>query len=83
MDWTFLLNFGIGAIIKHVIPSKKINKFIPVINLVGTTAVVGLATNDWQGAIQVGVNNTLMSTGLHSATRSTVLPNVRINGQGI
>ena len=59
----------VGYVIKHFIPSDKINKFIPLI-----MAVLGVGVNWWVNGfafspevLLVGLASGLASTGMHQA----------------
>lgn len=72
-DYVVLVVLGIclcvGYILKHVVPSKKINKFIPL--LVGVLGVLlNTWLNDWAFTPEIllgGLASGLASTGLHQA----------------
>lgn len=72
-DYVVLVVLGIclcvGYILKHVVPSKKINKFIPL--LVGVLGVIlNVWLNDWTFTPEIllgGLASGLASTGLHQA----------------
>lgn len=72
-DYLVLVVLGIclcvGYILKHVVPSKKINKFIPL--LVGVLGVLlNTWLNDWAFTPEIllgGLASGLASTGLHQA----------------
>lgn len=63
----------IGYIIKHAIPSKAINRFIPLI-----VGVLGIALNAWltlsisPSVVLVGLVSGLASTGLYEAFGQTI-----------
>ena len=64
----------VGYIIKHVIPSDKINKYIPLI-----MGVLGVGVNSWLNAFSLtpdillgGLASGLASTGLHQAFKQFI-----------
>lgn len=64
----------IGYVIKHVIPSDKINRFIPLI-----MAVLGVGVNVWLNAFSFtpeillgGLASGLASTGLHQVFKQFI-----------
>ena len=70
-DYIVLIVMGIclcvGYVIKHVIPSDKVNRFIPLI-----MAVLGVGVNVWLNAFAftpeilfAGLASGLASTGMH------------------
>lgn len=73
MDYSFLTDYAvpiiigicwcIGYIIKNVIPTEKINKFIPLI-----MGVLGVVLNIW---INMGFTPTILLGGLASGLAST------------
>lgn len=67
----------VGYMIKHVVPSDKVNKFIPVI--VGVLGVViNLWINMWSMTPEVligGLVSGLASTGLHQAFKQFIEKN--------
>lgn len=83
MDLGFLTEFAIpiivgiclciGYIIKHVIPTEKINKFIPLI-----MGVLGVGLNIWMNGaftaeiLLAGLVSGLSSTGLYEAFRNLI-----------
>ena len=83
MDLTFLNEFAvpvvvaiclcIGYIIKHLIPSEKINKYIPL--MVGILGVCLNVWINWAFTPQIllgGLFSGLASTGLHQAFRNLI-----------
>ena len=80
MDWGFLINMGVGAVLKHTKlgktksgkPRTVPNWMIPVINFVGTTAVSMATGQDFGASISLGATNTFMATGVHSAIKNPV-----------
>ena len=75
----------LGALVKHIAPSKKINRFIPLINF-GIATGVGIAQGrDPLSAVINGAQESLMATGGHQAVKNYVLPSsrVQIRGQSI
>lgn len=72
-DYVVLVVLGIclcvGYILKHAVPTKKINKFIPL--LVGVLGVIlNVWLNDWAFTPEIllgGLASGLASTGLHQA----------------
>ena len=84
MDLQFLLDFVvliivgiclcIGFILKNLVPSEKINKYIPLI-----MGVIGLVLNMWMNGWQItpsillgGLFSGLASTGLYEAFRNLI-----------
>ena len=84
MDLQFLLEFVvliivgiclcIGFILKNLVPSEKINKYIPSI-----MGVIGLVLNMWMNGWQItpsillgGLFSGLASTGLYEAFRNLI-----------
>lgn len=84
MDLQFLLEFVvliivgiclcIGFILKNLVPSEKINKYIPLI-----MGVIGLVLNMWMNGWQItpsillgGLFSGLASTGLYEAFRNLI-----------
>lgn len=84
MDLQFLLDFAvpiivgiclcIGFILKNLVPSEKINKYIPLI-----MGVIGLILNMWMNGWQItpsillgGLFSGLASTGLYEAFRNLI-----------
>ena len=84
MDLKFLLEFVvliivgiclcIGFILKNLVPSEKINKYIPLI-----MGVIGLVLNMWMNGWQItpsillgGLFSGLASTGLYEAFRNLI-----------
>ena len=64
----------IGYVLKHVIPSEKINKFIPLI-----MAVLGVVLNVWYNGFVFspevllgGLVSGLASTGMHQAFKQFI-----------
>jgi hypothetical protein len=77
-DFIVLIVMGIclcvGYVIKHVIPSDKINRFIPLI-----MAVLGVSVNVWLNAFSFtpeillgGLASGLASTGLHQVFKQFI-----------
>lgn len=77
-DYIVLLVMGIclcvGYVIKHVIPSEKINRFIPLI-----MAVLGVGVNVWLNAFSftpeilfAGLASGLASTGMHQVFKQFI-----------
>ena len=70
MDFNQYLNavivvvcLGVGYILKHLVPGKTINKFIPLIN-----GVLGVGLNIW---INLSFDPTILVVGLISGLAST------------
>ena len=64
----------VGYVLKNLVPSNKINRFIPLI-----MAVVGIAVNLWVNAFNLtpeillgGMVSGLASTGLHQAFKQII-----------
>ena len=77
-DYVVLIVAGIclciGYVLKHVIPSEKINKFIPLI-----MAVLGVILNVWYNGFVFspevllgGLVSGLASTGMHQAFKQFI-----------
>ena len=58
-----LICLAVGYIIKHIVPGKVINKFIPLIN-----GVLGVGISVW---INMGFSPTILLTGLISGLSAT------------
>ena len=65
---------GIGYVIKHLIPSDKVNRFIPLI-----MAVLGVGLNWWLNGFSFtpeillgGLISGLASTGMHQAFKQFI-----------
>ena len=63
-----------GYVVKHLIPSEKVNKFIPLI-----VAVLGVVINVWHSGFSFspeillgGLLSGLASTGLHQAFKQFI-----------
>lgn len=67
---------GVGYIVKNLIPSEKINRFIPLVAaLVGIAVCTGIdipAGNFGVNTIIVGMISGLASTGMYEAFRNTL-----------
>ena len=64
----------VGYIIKHAIPTDKINKFIPLI-----LSVLGVILNLWMNSFKItpeiiisGLTSGLASTGMHQAFKQFI-----------
>lgn len=77
-DYIVLIVMGIclcvGYVIKHVIPSDKVNRFIPLI-----MAVLGVGINAWLNAFAFtpeilfgGLASGLASTGMHQVFKQFI-----------
>lgn len=77
-DYLVLIVLGIclcvGYVIKHAIPTEKINKFIPLI-----MAVLGVVLNVWISGFEFtpevllgGLASGLASTGMHQAFKQFI-----------
>ena len=77
-DYVVLIVVGIclciGYVLKHIIPSDKINKFIPLI-----MAVLGVVLNVWYNGFSFspdillgGLVSGLASTGMHQAFKQFI-----------
>ena len=77
-DYIVLIAMGIclcvGYVIKHVIPSDKVNRFIPLI-----MAVLGVGINVWLNAFAFtpeillgGLASGLASTGMHQVFKQFI-----------
>jgi hypothetical protein len=77
-DFMVLIVIGIclcvGYVIKHIIPSDKVNKFIPLI-----MAILGVVLNAWLNAFAFtpeillgGLASGLASTGMHQAFKQFI-----------
>lgn len=77
-DYVVLMVVGvclcIGYVLKHFIPSEKINKFIPLI-----MAVLGVVLNAWYNGFSFspeillgGLVSGLASTGMHQAFKQFI-----------
>lgn len=83
MDWGILGTFVLGSVVKHIGRNKKLNKWIPFINLVAGSVGYGALTGDWNNAINHGAMYTGITTPAHIALKKTVMKRISINGQGI
>ena len=64
----------VGYIMKHFVPTEKVNRYIPV-----TVAVLGIVISVWNsgwvlspGTIVVGLVSGLASTGMHQALHQII-----------
>jgi hypothetical protein len=82
MDGTFAALIGVGGIIKHVLPWKGVNRFIPLINWGVATVFNATAGGlDIAGAAVKGLQDALMATGGHQAVKNTVGAKLKIREQ--
>ena len=77
-DYMVLMVVGIclcvGFVLKHLVPTEKVNKFIPLI-----MAVLGIVINVWMNAFAFtpeillgGMFSGLASTGMHQAFKQLI-----------
>ena len=77
-DYIVLIVLGVclcvGYVLKNLVPTNKINRFIPLI-----MAVIGIAVNLWVNAFKLtpeillgGMVSGLASTGLHQAFKQII-----------
>lgn len=77
-DYVVLIVVGVclcvGFVLKHLIPSEKVNKFIPLV-----MAVLGVVINVWCNGFQFspeillgGLVSGLASTGMHQAFKQFI-----------
>ena len=70
VESTLIACLCVGYVLKHLIPSEKINKYIPLI-----VAVLGVAFSAWSNqaftpdVVITGMVSGLASTGLHQAVK--------------
>ena len=81
MDALFAM-LGSG-VIKHLIPTKKINKFIPLLNVAVCTGFYMSQGHDFGTALGTGLTTGLMAVGGHQAVKTIAPGKIRINGQSI
>jgi hypothetical protein len=72
---------GLGGVLKHLIPSQKVNKFIPYINFGAATAYGVLTGKDPATAAMEGFQAATMATGTHQAAKILIPDKVKVNGQ--
>ena len=70
----FIICLCVGYVMRHLIPSDKVNRFIPV-----TVGVLGVVIAVWNAdfafspsVISVGLVSGLASTGMHEAFRNFI-----------
>lgn len=77
-DYVVLIVVGvclcIGFVLKHLVPSEKINKFIPLV-----MAVIGVCVNVWYNGFKfspeillAGLVSGLASTGMHQVFKQFI-----------
>ena len=74
---------GAGAVLKHFIPARKLNRWIPLINWGIATGAAVLGGADPVTAVGIGGQEAAMATGLHQGLKNYVAPGLTVRGQKI
>jgi hypothetical protein len=78
MDENSLYAGMLGAFIKHVIPTPKVNRFIPVISYAAMFGLNVAKTGDVKQAFGKSLTDVLGAMGGHKVMKTTVLGDARI-----
>lgn len=67
----------LGAFFKHVVPSNKVNRFIPFVNMAVMTGMNIARGMDVGQAVIGGITDSVMASGAHKVVKTTVLGDAR------